>query len=226
MLIYDGPSLYDGEPIIVLAHPDHNRKTGTMLSTWVLLRDRPPEDAGYDGGDSSICGSCRYRWDGERRRCYVRLHREPAMLWDKYRDGEYELATDFQRVNPLRMPVRIGSYGDPAAVPTSVWAALAATATRWTGYTHLWRWSGVDPELRHYCMASVDSLEERSEAQDRGWRTFLVLPEGEQGPERDILCPASKLAGRRTTCDCCRLCMGLGIGIDRSIWIPLHGPGK
>lgn len=255
MLIYDGPSLLDGEPIIVIAVPDYSKKVGTMLLTWIILRDVDPRVAAYDGRDESICGSCPLRAKNQfdpllgdlspksltavtKRACYVRPHLEPWVVWTKYHDDEYPdmtggwSSTWQKQVNPTRMPVRIGSYGDPAVVPTIVWENLVTTADRFTGYTHLWDSNEVDPELKRYCMASVDSLEEREKAQDKGWRTFLVVPNDFAGMAitraaiDDILCPASNLGGSKTTCDKCRLCMGTEVGCEKSIWIPAHGPGK
>lgn len=261
MLIYDGPSLLDGQPIIVVAIPDYSKKVGQMLLTWIILRDVDPRVAAYNGADASICGDCKYRaretvdhdtydaWsmrpDVGERACYVRPHLEPWIVWTKFHDDEYPDATRGKgtwkkRVNPHRLPVRLGSYGDPAAVPYGVWARLVDTADRYTGYTHMWDRPDIDLKLQRLCMASVDSFEERDRAQAAGWRTFLVVPEADANHMAslnewyddtrgyhppDILCPASKLGGGKTTCDRCRLCMGNGINA-RSIWIPAHGPGK
>lgn len=269
MLIYNGPSLLDGEPIIVVTVPDYSKKVGTMLLSWIILRDVDPRVAAYDGRDESICGACPLRakepFAGAvsgfaspqtqtavtKRACYVRPHLEPWVIWTKYHDDEYpdvsgimwaaDLSSDEwgrwrKKINPTRMPVRIGSYGDPAAVPTYVWKNLTATADRYTGYSHMWDDPRTDPELKKYCMASVDDVFERERAQDKGWRTFLVTKADEQGLEPresvlmavndDILCPASNLGGSKTTCDKCRLCMGTKVGCEKSIWIPAHGPGK
>ena len=43
--------------------------------------------------------------------------------------------------------LRIGSYGDPAAVPTWVWKDLASDVKVMTGYTH--QWKRFDESLRH-----------------------------------------------------------------------------
>lgn len=222
MIIYDGPSLLDGEPIFVVAIPEWNKKTGLMLSTWILLRDCSPENAADDGRDRSICGGCRYRTDEKGvRRCYVRTHWEPRVAWEKYHDGEYAAPVAWDAlVNPRALPVRLGSYGDPAAVPVDIWRRLTATCRLHTGYTHIWR--TADPELRRLCMASVDTPEEREEARAAGWRTFHVGGED----EADIICPASREGGYRSHCDRCMLCMGTARGALRSIRIALHGPGR
>jgi len=243
MILYEGESLIDGEPIVAIARPGGNIKIGRMLCTWILLQDVPPHKAAFDGRDESICGGCRYRANLEtgERTCYVRTHLEPRTIWEAYKRGIYMYADEnwdycyaakaWKYLGELS--VRVGSYGDPAAVPTRVWEELIHHADRWTGYTHIWR--TADPDLRRICMASVDTLEERREAQDAGWRTFFVVPHTftktysaiESKLKKNILCPASIEAGRKTTCDKCRLCMGTGVGETvKSIWIPAHGPGK
>tara|TARA_R110000824_G_scaffold346368_1_gene533165 strand:+ start:3006 stop:3233 length:228 start_codon:yes stop_codon:yes gene_type:complete len=59
-------------------------------------------------------------------------------------------------------------------------------------------------------MASVHTQAERLEAKGRGYRTFRIITAvGDHGLGRDeILCPASKEAGARTTCEKCNLCDG------------------
>lgn len=49
------------------------------------------------------------------------------------------------------LPVRLGTYGDPAAVPTVVWQTVLAQSAMHTGYTHQWR--TCDQTLAHWCMA-------------------------------------------------------------------------
>jgi hypothetical protein len=67
--------------------------------------------------------------------------------------------------------VRGGSYGDPAAVPFHIWQALQHSMQSGTAYTHAWR---AFPELASFCMASVDTAEERIQAKMLGFRTFRV----------------------------------------------------
>jgi hypothetical protein len=49
--------------------------------------------------------------------------------------------------------LRIGSYGDPAAVPTWVWKDLASDVKVMTGYTH--QWKRFDQALKLLMMASA-----------------------------------------------------------------------
>lgn len=235
MIIYRGPSLLDGSPIVVIAQPSWNKKTGHMLGTWIIREDVIPSKAAYNGQDATICGDCKYRaqvdpitGDSERP-CYVRVDWDSDVLYKRMLDDEFPLVDpyDERTINPYRMPVRIGSYGDPAVVPIHVWRQLVTTADSFTGYTHLWRRDDlVLDELKEFCMASVDSLEERDEAQAAGWRTFYVSAAGAPDGDADILCPASKEGGRKTTCENCVLCMGGTSKSPKSVWIPAHGPGK
>lgn len=77
---------------------------------------------------------------------------------------------------------------------------------RATGYTHQWR--TAPPTLAARVMASVHTLAEAREAWSRGWRTFRVMSSGDAPQQGEILCPASKEAGERTSCERCGLCNG------------------
>ena len=70
--------------------------------------------------------------------------------------------------------VRLGSYGDPAVVPIDVWLDLLSLTSNHTGYTHQWR----DPDKQDYkpiLMASVDTLQDITDATKLGWRQFAVV---------------------------------------------------
>jgi hypothetical protein len=61
-IIYRGPSLYDGAPIVVVAtFTKSNSKTGGVVQTYILRDDVDPRDASKGGQDVSICGSCPHR---------------------------------------------------------------------------------------------------------------------------------------------------------------------
>jgi len=133
-------------------------------------------------------------------------------------DGESE-SKSLGRIGDGRI-VRLGTYGDPAAAPTSIWDHLTQYADGHTGYTHQWRTS---PALRKLCMASVDTNAEAIEAWAQGWRTFRV--DTAATPSHDgfeSLCPASKEAGKKLTCAQCLACGGAD-GRKGSIYIPAHG---
>lgn len=226
-IIYQGPSRLDGQPIVVIAlMSSTNRKTGPMLQTYILRSDVDPIEAVHRGADVSICGDCRHRGngDGTGRSCYVVLMHGPRQVYKAYRAGRYAAMTapaDISGIGAGRA-VRIGTYGDPAAVPTCVFAALTQRAAMWTGYTHQWR---RRPSLRPFAMASVDSPAEAQEAQAKGWRTFRVRTVEQRIAANEVTCPASREAGYRTQCIRCGLCQGTRSGARRSIVIAAHGTG-
>ena len=62
MIIYQGPSLIDGKPIIAIATLNsRNGKTGEMIQTWIMRSDIEPHKAIKTGEDSSVCGDCPHR---------------------------------------------------------------------------------------------------------------------------------------------------------------------
>ena len=242
-VIYDGPSLIDGEPIVVIVNAlkaSRNSKTGNMVQTYILRKDVHPVDANRTGSDYSICGDCKHRGDGtgKQRSCYVILGHGPSTTYKAYQRGIYPHANPsyVSDIVAGRM-VRLGAYGDPAAVPMYVWRALTAKAEGWTGYTHQWRklsmspdYPNADPRLhlaQKYLMASVDNKAELYEAHLMGWRTFRVgtdklLP---TSPIKEVVCPASAEAGKKTQCEACRACMGTSAKANVSIIIAPHGIG-
>ena len=238
VILYEGPSLLDGAPIVVIAtglwRPSENPKTGPMVQTWILRQDVNPFGAIHAGQDVSVCGDCPLRGILARMRgrctvnrgraCYVNVHQAPLAVWRQYRRGHH-VRFDRRQHLPLfrgRM-LRIGSYGDPCAAPYSVWAPLARVAAGHTGYTHQWQDSRFDG-FRRILMASVESLEQASDARARGWRTFRSAVSGEQPARGEFSCPASAENGHRLTCDRCGACNGANGRPGRaSVVIWAHG---
>lgn len=229
-IAYEGPSTLDGQPIVVIVtglnRPSKNGKTGAMLQSYILRSDVHPSEALKTGDDGSICGACPMRPDPttRKRRCYVRME-SVGSVWRCYKRGGYDTllagqsnwyaGNDWQGTTGADLVrgkiLRLGTYGDPAAAPLSVWAPLVAAAASHTGYTHQWRLPLAAP-YSSILMASADSADDRADANALGWRTFRVLAATDTGNEplgaREISCPASKEAGKRSTCESCRLCAG------------------
>lgn len=238
-VLYTGPSLLDGAPIVVIATGfkagSTNRKTGEMIQTYILRSDVEPTDAIRLGDDDAICGDCPHRgriietdkgFKNVGRTCYVNVGQGPLAVFRTYKAGKYP-AAPFQLPVTGRM-VRLGTYGDPAAVPGDVWVNLLDGAAGHTGYTHQWRNPSLSREhlasLRGLCMASADTAEEADHAHAMGWRTFRVSLNPTLDPIRkgEVLCPASAEAGKKLTCAECRACDGAN-GRRGSIYIPAHG---
>lgn len=233
LIIYNGPSMIDGADIIViatgLAAGSTNRKTGAMVQTYILRADVAPTDAIKAGLDASICGDCGHRGDGtgKARTCYVNVGQGPLAVWKAAQRGVYPSAIDADAITAAGAGrvVRLGTYGDPAAVPAIVWESLVAKAVAHTGYTHQWK---ASPAMRDLCMASADTEAEAAEAQAAGWRTFRVAMPGDAPRVRgEARCPASAeaeaITGMRLTCEACRACSGAGTGRRASIVIQAHG---
>jgi len=218
-VIYRGPSVLDGAPIVVIATvASENRKTGPMVQTWILRADMAPTVASKAGADESICGQCPQRWHLGGA-CYVNIGQGPQSVYGAWQRGRYPDAPRVRDIGDGRK-VRLGAYGDPAAVPVVVWHELIHYSAGHTGYTHQWR---TAPELRDLCMASVDSAAEYAEAQLAGWRTFRVTGTAELLEPSEILCP-SEASGRK--CAECLACDGANASkgnAGASVAITVHG---
>lgn len=232
-IIYQGPSLLDGSPIVVIAQSKtRNRKTGDMVQTYILRADMDPIAASRTGADVAICGNCPLRGEAHEgatgwakgRTCYVTLCHGPLSVFKAFAKGVYPTATGHKAIAAIgagRM-VRIGTYGDGAAVPSYIWDSLCSEAEGWTAYTHQSGWVGAAADPARY-MVSVQSQADAVEAWEAGARTFRVIADVKDVVKgREILCPASEEAGKRTTCDTCGLCAGASIKA-KSIAIVAHG---
>ena len=230
-ILYKGPSKLDGASIVVIAtgfaKQSDNTKTGDMIQTWILRDDIKPHEAQKTGEDASVCGQCpmrplilaRAKKNGERlndKPCYVKTFQAPRSVQDAYQRGIYSNITDYSVFN--NRVLRVGSYGDPAAVPSKVWAKALENSKSNTGYTHQWeRFSAP----RSFVMASVESPELRDKAKAKGFRTFRTKHAGDPLLPGEIACPASKEAGQKTQCASCRLCGGASVK-GKDIAINIH----
>lgn len=239
-VIYSGPSRIDGAPIVCIVtglsgKASANVKTGAMLQTWILRSDVAPLDALKNGADASICGGCPHRRKaititkangqtvaGFSRSCYVNVGQAPRSVWAAFAVGRYATLTLDQLAEATSGKlVRLGSYGDPAAVPLAVWEAYTRNAAGRTGYTHQWKSARLRDVLQ-YCQASADSESDLQKARALGAGTFRVAPKGSDALDGEIRCPASAEAGKVATCATCRMCDGASA---RNIVIDAHGSG-
>src|SRR5690348_8658212 len=144
VIFYRGPSLLTGDPIVGLLtgldEGSGNAKTGPMAMAYVLRPELAPMDAKRANVDDAICGDCKLRGrDGKDSGCYVVPWQGPTQVWKAFRAGDYPDVTwpELQALIEGR-GVRLGAYGDPAAIPFEVWHRLLITAGFWVGYTHQW----------------------------------------------------------------------------------------
>ena len=217
-VLWEGTSRIDGKsPIVAIATMKTvNRKTGNMVQTWILRRDISPVEAVKSRADVAICGACIHRGDmktGKGRSCYVNVGQAPLSVWRAYHRGSYSAEWDSATFEGRK--VRLGAYGDPAAIPVSVWADVVALAAGHTGYTHQWR----NPKLRDtlaLCQASTDSASDLK-SRPKGSGSFRVLTVLEAPQKGEILCPSEQ----GVSCAECLMCDGSG----NAIAIPVHGSG-
>jgi hypothetical protein len=234
LILYRGPSMLDGSPIVVIANRivdgSTNAKTGAMVQTFIIRDDVDPLSAIADGSDDAICGDCIHRRSPVtgKRTCYVNVGRSVMSVWNAFLRGRYArpgIDYDPAILSDLfaGMFIRIGTYGDPAAAPVEVWQEVTTRASGWNGYTHQWR---LFPEFRGLCMASADSATDREAANAAGWRTFRVREASEPTLPREVICPASEEAGKRTNCAACKACGGTSAKARADIVIAAHGATK
>lgn len=242
-VVYEGPSELNQEPIVVVLglRPTGNRKVGErLLQTWILSQSAEPVPAAKEGMDAAVCGDCALRpklrrEDREagrpklfRRGCYVNLFWAPTAIYRSWKAGKY--ATTPQRI-PAWALLRMGSYGDPSAVPIDVWRDLVSRVRKATkipepkpvslGYTRQWK---LKPEMSEFYMASVFSEEEARQARKLGFRTFRIRPDvgalvrmmGTGGlMANEFECPASEEQSHRLNCQDCMACDGSRGDSDR-----------
>lgn len=218
---YEGPSVLDGAPITcVVTFNSANQKTGNMAQSWVLRADMDPVSAVRMGADSSVCGVCPHR-HFLKGACYVVPIQAPLQVWKRWKLGRYPPVS---AVEPRRLlaylgnrAIRLGSYGDPAAVPYPVWHGLVAIAGQHTGYTHQFRHPAFDPRLLELCMVSADTPRQAEAYHGQGLRTFRVKHPDQPLLEGEVYCPSE----RGVQCIACLKC-STGLGRE-GVVIDVHG---
>ena len=238
MVIWEGQSELDGSPIVAILtgikKSSKNSKTGTMPQVWIIRADIHPVEAMRQGDDVSICGQCPHRpkvlganaLSKNSRTCYVNAM-PLNQIFRTYIQGGYDrVSLDELSTILTGMHVRIGAYGDPAAVPIHVWDTLLKYCKS-TGYTHQWR--TCDQRYSEYCMASCDTPLDVVLSTQMGYRTFFVQNVASYDDTFKVVqgtklawCPASKEKGKSTTCSKCMACTGTRFGQKSNVSIMLH----
>ena len=204
LTLYEGPSRLGKEDIVVLVtglFGSQNVKTGDCYQVYILLKNIHPHEARITGLDESICGGCGLRPllmnpDGK---CYV-----PGYMlnqpWTAWKENPQLYPHGSLQDLPLYKPVRVGAYGDMAAVPHPFpfWYSQLQ-GHRHLAYTSQWR--GVN--LQAVAMASVQSPTEQVEASSRGYRTYRRYRGVLELLTKEIECPHPKVQCRE-----CLLCDG------------------
>ena len=237
VVLFQGASALDGKPIVAIANKilsaSSNEKTGNMVQTFIIRSDVNPYSALKSGDDFSVCGNCRHRpikkhKGREYGRCYVQVARSVVVVWKAFGRGRYALpGVDYDaKILPelfRGLRFRMGTYGDPAAVPFQIWRACTLHVAKKTGYSHQWK-NRAFAAFALLCMASCDEPDEAIEAQAMGWRSFRVNNAGDPKLSYEVQCPASKEMGFKTNCAACAACGGNEAKAKANIVINEHGP--
>lgn len=232
-IAYEGPSLIDGAPIVVIINKiddgSDNAKTGAIVQSFIIRADVAPTDALKSGADVSICGQCPHRPILARETgdapCYVQVGKSVQSVYHAYKRGRYTRADAATIARALAGKiVRLGTYGDPFAAPVTMWAQITRYAAGRRGYTHQWARPDFDASAwAPLVMASADNVDEAARANLLGMRVFRVSL-GVDVQAGEAMCPASAEAGRKATCAKCTLCSGTSIQA-RDIVIADHAVG-
>lgn len=204
-ILYKGPSILDGAPIVVIATMStSNDKTGDMVQTWIMREDMDPLKASAEKLDSSVCGMCPHR-TSLKGACYVTLHQAPLSVWKSYKKGNYKDLDSRDLAHFSGRQIRLGSYGDPAAVPFEVWRNMINHTTGNTGYTHQLRHPRFDQRIATICQISADTEKEAITAWKKGYKTFRVKTANMRRLETEITCINTT---HNISCLDCGLCDG------------------
>ena len=144
------------------------------------------------------------------------LGQGPLVVYNTYKRGGYPLrdTPSLRAQIGWGMNVRIGTYGDGAAVPDYVWDNLLLHAEGHTAYTH----NGGNP-ARY--MVSADTIHDAKAAWASKYRTFRIVRSTDEIVKgKEIECPSE----RGVQCIDCRLCGGTSTKA-KSIAIVVHGNG-
>ena len=226
-IVWEGLSRIDGKtPIVaIITFDSRNDKTGPLAQLWILVRNQHPTAAAQSESDEGVCGSC----DGRPSKsgwCYLILPFGPGSIYKAYQNGSYvrlDLRKAEHRAKLVDEFLRVGAYGDEAAVPP-VHIARARNACRGSvSYSHQFE---QFPEIADTAMISVDNKEQFDAVHadsDRPVRTYRMLREGEELAENEIAC---LYYTKGIQCIDCRLCDGGLRSHLPSIAVPVHGAKK
>ena len=209
--LWEGASLLTGEPIVVIVtmngnNPKTDNDFKSMVQTWIMLRDTPPHEAVKSGNDEGVCGNCIQR-PSVGGACYVKTFQAPLSIWRAYKRGNYNNVINLESLRGAEL--RLGSYGDPSAVPFDIWRNLIdkVQPRLMTGYTHQMSHKAFDKRMAEVCMISADTPKVALKAHAQGFRTFRMTTDTEQLLPNEIICPNDTDGVK---CIDCGLCDGAG----------------
>lgn len=234
-IAYEGPSVIDGSPIVVIVNKidadSKNEKTGAVVQTFIIRSDIAPMAALQSGADEAICGDCAHRpyliktGASSDVPCYVQVGKSVQSVFHAYKRGRYVKADPATIAKALQGKiVRLGTYGDPFAAPVAMWNQIIRYAAGHRGYTHQWQRADFDAQAwAPLVMASADTIDQAAHANLLGMRVFRVSIGVDKQPS-EAVCPASAEGLRKSTCAKCTLCAGTSIQA-RDVVIADHAAG-
>jgi len=214
-ILYRGKSFIgNGNVVAIATLKSKNGKTGNMVQVWILPDNGlSPLEAVQANQNADACGTCALQGvniEGRTvgRVCYVNLGQAPAGVWKAYQKGLYPMYDRKVHGQFLKGRfIRIGSYGDPAALPVRLVRYLSKVGKGFTGYSHqlFWIKERRASTLASMLMASCHTPAMHKEAQRRGWRSFVTISEKQSPPANAVQCPNYT---HGVTCLQCQLCQG------------------
>ena len=230
-VMFQGASALNGQDIVSIATlRSANDKTGDMIQVWILPADKSPLTALKTNSNAGACGSCKLQgwFDGKKmqnRVCYVNVGQAPEGVYKAWKRGKYPVYDPKMHAKRLRnRTIRLGAYGDPAALPVDLLEYLVGLSNGHTGYSHqlfdIARTNvSLADRLSQLLMVSCDDNAQHDIATARGWRTFTVkTPDGDI-PKDSIQCP---FYTHNVQCENCLLCSGSAKSRAKSIYVVAH----
>ena len=223
LILYKGPSSLDQsrEIVVIATLASNNRKTGDMVQVWILSEDTHPVQLSADKLDDVICGKCPHR-QSLGGACYVNIGQAPASIFKAYKRGLYPSYDPSIHAHLFKgRKVRLGAYGDPAAMPFEIAEHIVSLADGHTAYTHQQRHPGFDPRFLALCMVSADTQKQAAAAHAIGAKTFRIAVDITDKFDGEIECLSDS---KGISCHDCGICKGSSAPV--SIVIAVHGSRK
>lgn len=225
-ILYHGPAAkpYKGVITVVVFMSESNPKTGPCIAVAILPGDGKRAMSDRKAGlDVSVCGVCPFRSlaSGGKGGCYVSAF--ALMGYAGSAAAAWKRADPYAFPESTILPMRLGAYGDPAAIPVDAFNRLMDWhgGSCW-GYTHGWRHSAAQ-HLKGTCMASVETPEHQTQAVAKGWRVYRIVA-SLQAIKATGLTECESAKG--VECIACGACSGDKARQDHGRAIVIHGASR
>lgn len=186
-----------------------------MVQLWIIRSDISPVEAVQKKLDSSICGLCPHRHNLGGA-CYVLPFQAPQRVFESYKKGNYK-NIDEMAINAFKYrKVRLGAYGDPAAIPANILKEFVSYFEGFTGYTHQVNHPNFDSAITDFCMISCETENEAKRQHKLGRKTFRVKTDLMEKLDNEVVCLSES---HDLSCLDCGLCNGKSVNIV----INVHG---